>query len=214
MLRHRRRFALGTVAFLFVLRVGLAAADEAAEALRKQLEGKSPQERIDLLNGMVDDGNPTRDVYFQLGNAQFEAGNAQKAALAFEQAVAKDPTYFKAIMNLGLMYDEQQMFPKAIEAFEQAAQLDPKNPDVWSHMGNTYYAQGNHAKATELYQQALKLDPNAQHALYSLGVAFADAGIFREAVVYWGRVVKADPQSELGKNAAENVELVQKYLIP
>jgi len=214
MLRHRRRFGLVTVAFLFILQAGLAAADEAADAVRKQLEGKTPQEKVDLLNGIVDDGQPTKDVYFLLGNAHYELGNAQKAALAFEQAVAKDPTYFKAIMNLGLMYDEQQMFPKAIEAFEQAAQLDPKNPDVWSHMGNTYYAQSNHAKATELYGQALALDPNAQHALYSLGVAFADAGIFREAVVYWGRVVKSDPTSELGKNAAENLELVQKYLVP
>jgi cytochrome c-type biogenesis protein CcmH/NrfG len=112
------------------------------------------------------------------------------------------------------MYDEQQMFPKAIESFEQAAQLEPKNPDVWSHMGNTYYAQNNHAKATELYTKALQIDPNAQHALYSFGVAFADAGIFREAVDYWGRVVKVDAKSELGKNAAENLELVQKYLIP
>ncbi len=212
--RFRRLFALGTVAFLFVLQAGLVAADEAADAIRKQMEGKSAQERIDALSAIVDEGKATKDVYFLLGNAHYESGNAQKAALAFEQAVAKDPTYFKAIMNLGLMYDEQQMFPKAIESFEQAAQLEPKNPDVWSHMGNTYYAQSNHAKATELYSQALTLDPNAQHALYSLGVAFADAGIFREAVDYWGRVVKVDPASELGKNAAENVELVQKYLIP
>lgn len=209
--RLRRRFWLCAALFALVARADFAAADD---ALRAQLEGKNAQERIDLLNGIVDDGKPTRDVYFQLGNAYYESGNAPKAALAFEQAVAKDPTFFKAIMNLGLMYDEQQMFPKAIEAFEQAAQLEPNNPDVWSHMGNTYYAQNNHAKATELYSQALKLDPNAQHALYSFGVAFADAGIFREAVDYWGRVVKADPKSELGKNAAENLELVQKYLIP
>jgi tetratricopeptide (TPR) repeat protein len=204
-----RRFSLYAVVFTLI-----AGASSADDALRTQLEGKNAQERIDLLNGIVDDGKATKDVYFQLGNAHYESGNAQKAALAFEQAVALDATFFKAIMNLGLMYDEQQMFPKAIESFEQAAALDPKNPDVWSHMGNTYYAQSNHAKATELYRKALGLDANAQHALYSMGVAFADAGIFREAVEYWGRVVKADPQSELGKNAAENVELVQKYLIP
>jgi cytochrome c-type biogenesis protein CcmH/NrfG len=187
---------------------------QAADPLHAQLEGKSPQEKIDALNGIVDAGQATKEVWFQLGNAKFESGDTAGAATAFEKAVAMDSTYFKAVVNLGLMYDEQQNFSKAIETFEQAGRLEPNNPDVWSHMGNTYTTQGNYAKASELYRKALKLDPNAVHALYSMGVAFADAGIFREAVHYWTRVTELDPKGELGKNASENVELVKKYLIP
>lgn len=189
-----------------------AAKDE--DALAAALAGKSPQERVEYLNGIVEDGKASRDVYFQLGNARYESGDPAKAAIAFQQAVAMDSTFFKAIVNLGLMYDEQQMYPKAIEVFEQATHLQPDNPDVWSHMGNTYYAQNNFSKATELYRKAIALDPKATHAIYSFAVAFADAGLFREAVKYWQQVVQLDPQSEIGKNAAENVELVQKYLIP
>jgi len=191
-----------------------AAPADAADPLRAQLEGKSPQEKIDALNLMIDDGKATREVYFHLGNAKFESGDAAGAAGAFEKAVEMDSTYFKAIVNLGLMYDEQQNFTKAIETFEHASRLEPQNPDVWSHLGNTYTTQGNHAKAAELYRKALAIDPNAVHALYSMGVAFADAGIFREAVQYWTRVKELDPNGELGKNATENVELVKKYLIP
>jgi hypothetical protein len=47
-----------------------------------------------------------------------------------------------------------------------------------------------------------------------VGVAFADAGVFREAVKYWKKVVEADAKSEIGKNASENIQLLQKYLIP
>jgi hypothetical protein len=47
-----------------------------------------------------------------------------------------------------------------------------------------------------------------------MGVAFADAGLFREAVNYWKRVASIEPDSELGKSASENVELLQRYLIP
>ena len=184
------------------------------EALKAQLEGKNPQERIDILKAMVDEGTATKDAYFHLGNARYESGDAAGAAQAFEQAVAMDSTFFKAVVNLGLMYDEQANFPKAIESFEQATHLEPDNPDVWSHMGNTYYAQKEYSKATELYRKALKLQPDATHALYSLGVAFADAGMFREAVNYWKRVVELDKDGDLGKNARENVDLLQKYLIP
>jgi tetratricopeptide (TPR) repeat protein len=95
-----------------------------------------------------------------------------------------------------------------------AAKLEPKNPDVWANLGNSYYTQSQHAKAFEYYQKSLAIDPNSQSALYSMAVAFADAGIFREAVKFWDRVVQVDPKSEQGKNAAENIDLVKKYLIP
>jgi len=190
------------------------AAAAAEDPMRAQLEGKTAQQKIEFLNGMLDDGKPTKDVYFHLGNAKYETGDAAGAATAFEKAVAMDSTFFKAIVNLGLMYDEQQLFPKAIEAFEMAAKLEPKNPDVWANLGNSYYTQSQHAKAYEYYQKALAIDHNSQSALYSMAVAFADAGIFREAVKYWDHVVQVDPKSEQGKNAAENIDLVKKYLIP
>lgn len=219
--RCARRFARwgrGALAagFVVVATTALAADQKPADEdpWRKVLEGKSPQERVEYLAGVVEDGKATRDVYFHLGTARYEAGDPVRAAQAFQQAVAMDSTFFKAIVNLGLMYDEQQMYPKAIEEFERATRLQPDNPDVWSHMGNTYYAQNDYAKATELYRKALAIDPKATHALYSFAVAFADAGLFREAVKHWQLVVQIDPQSEVGKNAAENVELVQKYLIP
>jgi cytochrome c-type biogenesis protein CcmH/NrfG len=66
----------------------------------------------------------------------------------------------------------------------------------------------------ELYRKALSVQSEAPHALYSMGVAFADAGLFREAVNYWQRVALAEPNTDLGRSASENVELLQKYLIP
>jgi len=190
------------------------AAATAEDPLRAALDGKTAPQKIEYLNGMVEEGKATKDVYFHLGNAKYETGDAAGAATAFEKCVAMDSTFFKAIVNLGLMYDEQQLFPKAIEAFELAAKLEPKNPDVWANLGNSYYTQVQHPKAFEYYQKALALDPNSQSALYSMAVFFADAGIFREAVKYWQHVVDVDPKSEQGKNAAENIDLVKKYLIP
>lgn len=228
--RARRALGLGLAALVLAASPLAAAAkkdkdakrkDAAAETaaanmdpIRTALEDKTVAEKIEYLNGVVDEGKATREVWFHLGNARYESGDAAGAATAFEKAVAMDSTFFKALVNLGLMYDDQQNYSKAIEAFEAAATLEPGNPDVWSHMGNTYYSQNQYAKATELYRKALGLQPDATHALYSMGVAFADAGMFREAVNYWKRVIQLDPQGELGKNAGENVELVQKYLIP
>ncbi len=218
-MRLERNVAVRWVAALVICAVtGAAAADKQTPAdkdpLRAALEGKSPAEKIELLGQKIDAGDASKEAFFFLGNAKYESGDLAGAVAAFKKAVAIDSTFFKAVVNLGLMYDEQQNFAKAIETFEQATRLEPKNPDSWSHLGNAYYSQNNHAKATELYRKALALDPNSPQALYSMAVAFADAGIFREAVKYWERVAHVDAGGELGKNAAENIDLVKKYLIP
>lgn len=215
---HPKRWALAPKWILAALVVaGLAHpswGDDKAKTLAEQLEGQPPEEKVRLLKTMVDGGEGTKETYFYLGNAYYESNDLNRAIQAFEQALAIDPAYFKAAVNLALMYDEQERYPKAIEVFERAAEIEPENPDVWSHMGNTYYAQSNYPKAMDLYQKALDLDAKATHALYSIGVAFADAGIFREAVRYWTQVSQLEPESELGRSAAENVELLNKYLIP
>jgi tetratricopeptide (TPR) repeat protein len=184
------------------------------DAAMPELEGQPAKERVRLLRMKIDEGHPTKELYFQLGNAYYENGDLPGATSSFSKAIEMDPKYFKATVNLALMYDEQEKWTQALETFEQAAKLDPNNPDVWSHMGNTYYSQGQYGKATELYRKALKMKPDATHALYSMGVAFADAGIFREAVRYWSRVSQLEPDSDLGKAAKDNLELLQKYLVP
>ena len=205
-----RGWAMGTI-LLVAICCGTAAAQD---SFYETVKDKPAKERREALQIHIDEGNITKELYFHLGNAAYESGDPAGGATAFEKAVELDPTYFKAIVNMALMYDEMQNYPKAIEVFEQARTLQPENPEVWSHLGNTYYAQRKYPKAMELYRKALVFQPDAPHALYSMGVAFADAGLFREAVNYWSRVAKLEPDTELGKSAGENVELLQKYLIP
>ena len=209
---RRRLHGIGLCLGLLLLPLGGGAEDKTP--LQLELEGKEPRDRLVYLKQLVDEGKGTKEIYFHLGNAYYQTGDPKGAITAFGKAIELDPQYFKAMVNMALMYDEQEQYSQAIETLERAAEVDPKSPDVWSHMGNSYYAQGQHAQAMDLYRKALGLDPNAAHALYSIGVAFADAGIFREAVRYWSRVSELDPDSELGKNAAENVQLLQQYLVP
>ncbi len=208
-----RRLA-GFAAGCLLLGCWAAAAKETPSPIQKELEGKSPKESQVYLKQIVDDGKGSKEIYFYLGNAYYETGDIPGAITAFLQAVQIDSLYFKAMFNLALMYDEGENYIRAIETFERAARIEPSTPDVWSHMGNSYYAIGQHAKAMDLYRKAVSMDSTATHAYYSMGIAFADAGIFREAARYWGRVSQLEPDSQLGQNAAENVKLLQQYLIP
>jgi len=191
-----------------------AQTDPETQALLDEIKDKDATYRVRALKMQVDQGKSNKALWFHLGNAYYETNDISAAILAFDNAVQLDPNFFKALVNLALMYDENESWAKAIETFERAAEIEPDNPDVWSHLGNTYYAQNKFDDAMSHYRMALSVDENATHALYSIGIAFADAGIFREAVRYWTRVSQLEPDSELGRSASENVELLQKYLIP
>ena len=121
----RRGFALGR-------RLGQAQVGPKTEEekLRDRLEGKTPDQKIDILTKIIEDGKPDKYVYFHLGGAKYDKDDAKGAAEAFEQAVAMDTTFFKAIVNLGDTYDRLQEYPKAIETYERAAALQPDNADV------------------------------------------------------------------------------------
>ena len=56
------------------------------------------------------------------------------------------------------------------------------------------------------------IDPECAQAHYNLGLAFADAKIFGEALLEWKKVVEIDGDGDLGRTAAENVELIQTYM--
>jgi tetratricopeptide (TPR) repeat protein len=50
-------------------------------------------------------------------------------------------------LEVGLGYDDKQMWPKAIEAYTKALDLRPDNPRARFARGQDYYRQGDHAKA-------------------------------------------------------------------
>ena len=213
----RRGSMVALCASLFSLCVGVAAVPARGETVDEflaSIKEKPPAERIVALREYNESHKPTKETWFHLGNAHYEAGQQDDAVVAYEQALALDPNYFKALVNMALMLDDLRQYAKAIETLERAAKIDSTSADVWSHLGNTYYAQDKQAEGVNYYRKALRLNPDAAHALYSMGVAFADAGMFREAVKYWTRVSQIEPSTELGKSAAENVELLQRYLIP
>lgn len=188
---------------------------ESVDDFLASIRDKPPKERVEALRDYTDSHKKTtREVWFTLGNAYYETNDTGAAIGAFQKAIEIDPNYFKAMVNLALSYDTERQYDTAIEVFERAAAIDSTNADLWSHWGNTYYSKNEYGKGMAYYRKALALDPNAAHALYSIGVAFADAGMFREAVNYWTRVSQLEQDSELGRNAAENVELLLKYLVP
>jgi tetratricopeptide (TPR) repeat protein len=188
------------------------AGDAPESELAKRLDTQSPEDQLSLLRGLVAEGKYDADVYFYIGNSYFSLEHFDSAVVAYGQAIGQDSSYVKAWVNMGLAYDGQKQGQASRRAFEEALKVDPADVLALCHLGFSYFSKGDTDEAIRQYLKALEIDPNSAQGHYNLGLAFADTKVFREALVEWKMVVKLDPDGELGKAAAENVELIQTYM--
>lgn len=171
-----------------------------------------PERQLSYLEDLEAGGRRDAALYFHIGNAYYALEQLDSAVVYYGHALEVDSTDSKTWVNMGLAYDSQHQIEAARRSFEEALKVNSKDVLAICHLGFTYFSRGQVEKAIGYYQQALAIDPDCAQAHYNLGLAFADSKVFPEALREWQKVVELDPDGELGKTAAENVELIKTYM--
>src|ERR1700726_2457413 len=85
------------------------------------------------------------------------------------RAVALDPDFKEAWMNLGLVLLGRGGPHDALACQRQALRIDPDSADAYNNLGMVHYAQGNIAEAESCFRTALRLRPDHANATLNLG---------------------------------------------
>jgi tetratricopeptide (TPR) repeat protein len=215
MAKHKSKLTIECILILFLTVVLLASpamAEDPLSDLADRMEKLTPQEQITQLQEYIDSGINDARVHFFLGNAYFAIEQYDSAVVQYATAIEIDEKYAKAYVNMGTAYDTKGDFRRARDAYEKALAINPNDVLAYCHLGFNYYSNHEPDRAMELYAKALEIDPNSAQAHYNLGLAFANAKIFKEALLEWNKVIELDPDGQLGKIAAENVDLIETYM--
>lgn len=103
--------------------------DLAHEAALYRLEQGHFGEAVDRLNAIADtDADPT--TKFLLGKGYFGLELYDKAIAAYQQAVAADPEYYNAWIELGLTYEVQKNYIDAERVFSRLVDLGIANQQI------------------------------------------------------------------------------------
>lgn len=138
----------------------------------------------------------------------YDQGDRNRAEKQYRRALGLDPRNVAALVRLGTVLNESGKSEDALVQFDAALQIEPRRVDTLCRKGQALYAVKRHEDAVRLYMEAKKIDPKDQAPSYWLGIAFADAGIYREAIIEWSAVVALGKDSELGRAAAEGIEVL------
>jgi tetratricopeptide (TPR) repeat protein len=136
-------------------------------------------------------------------NMQLESYESlDRAILFFERAVALDPTYVRAYVELGHAYANKadylvlpELHERALAAFRRALERQPDSAPAWRQMGSTLLGLGRDDEALAAIRRALELAPEDPGALATMGRAlFIGQGRFRDAASYFERALERDPR--------------------
>lgn len=115
------------------------------------------------------------------GVSAYQAGQRVAARIAFEEALADDPSDARPLVFLGRLSREEGDLGQARRLLEQAVQRDPDYALAHRELASALLADGQPELARRFYVRALTIDPNDRLAQGFLGCALARLGRIDEA---------------------------------
>ncbi len=100
-------------------------------------------------------------IFFNLGHAWNEVGDAAGALQAYRRAVELRPDYAEAMTNLGIELMRQGRSDEALAWFQKALALGDTTPVLVSNIAAVYRNRGDIANAVRWYEKSLATEPTA-----------------------------------------------------
>src|SRR5204862_2465974 len=144
----------------------------------------------------------------RLGEAYEKQGAADKAAVAYEQALKLNPKLAIAITKVAqLNAGPLQNKDKALTYAKKARELAPADPQIAGILGKVAYDSGNFTWSYSLLQEAVRQRANDPSILHDLAWAAYSLGKVNEARDVMQKVLTNNPDSAQAADAKKFLAL-------
>ncbi len=134
----------------------------------------------------------------------YKAKEYDKAIESFQKAIAIDPGYAEAHLDLGLtymeMYEPGSEHPKdleysegAIQAFKKYIQLDPSNDKAKEYLINVCTLSHRMQDAIDFFMADYAKDPDNLHLVKMMATLYRMKGDMESAIEWYGKAAELDP---------------------
>lgn len=156
-----------------------------------QLNRVPEAERV--LAGMVERAPDQRTLNYQYAQVLTKLGRGSESKQYLERAVAVDPTFGPAIMQLLDMYQQESEWAKGAALLQPLIDEDPLNIEMQRQQAFFYLRAGDARNARDRFRALVQADPKDARSLFYLGEALNDLEEFAEAEGIFRKLLAADP---------------------
>jgi len=142
-----------------------------------------------------------------LGVLLLELRQPDLAVESFQRAMALDPGYADASLNLGTALAEMGGWQEAVPHYRRALALSTLTAEsvARQNLGLALYHLRRYPEAERELRFAISLDPSMDAAYYNLGLLLVSTGRPGEARAAFQRVQQTAPQTPLGQAASQQL---------
>lgn len=130
------------------------------------------------------------------GSSEMPSADALASMAAPQLAKLKsNPNDPDALIQLGNLYYDHQVFDKAIDYYTRGLEIRPDDVNARSDLGTAYWYLGKPESAIQEYQKSLKIDPKHANTLFNLGVVqWQGLKDPKAAIVTWKKLLELNPE--------------------
>lgn len=154
------------------------------------------EEAVGFFTQLVADHPFAKNAWYCLGCVYCWLSLFEKAADAYEYAIAIDKTFVQAYLGLSECYGHLGNIALAVQALRDTLDYTQDRPMVLYQIGRLYLQQGNYHTASTYFHDALKEDPAYSIAWNDLGRCSERLGYTDEAAGYYRRAIDLEPDSD------------------
>jgi protein O-GlcNAc transferase len=104
--------------------------------------------------------------YNSLGSVLVQKNELEKAEKYLHKALALEPEFSDAYVNLGHLANHLGHLEEAILCYERAIELEPECSEAWNGLGYSQHYMGENEKAEAYFLKAASLDPTKLDSYY------------------------------------------------
>ncbi len=130
---------------------------------------------------------------FLIGNVNMTQKKFGNAEIAYQKAIALNPSHPDSYNNLGEALGELKQFPRAIDAFTKAIALDPLLLKARYNQAVTYDRMKNFRYSEFVFRNLIKSYPKYSLGYDGLAVTLSKAGRAKEALAFHEKAIALTP---------------------
>lgn len=140
-----------------------------------------------------------------LAAAVAQKGMDGAAMALYQQALAIQPTFWRANVNLAYLYYAHGDYPEAARFFETACAADPTDGDQFLYFGMALMRMGQVTEAERAVRTAMLVRPGGKNYHLGLGMVLRGEGKLAEARDQTAAELADDPQNPQAKTLLDEI---------
>ena len=183
----------------FDFQLGRNSSAQPAKVVTLQVQSKPPLPDLGQVKpGAMDCQSDLAARYFSEGAGldEGDAGQQERAVVAYRQALVLDPSLVPALVNLANLHYARDELIEALALYERAIHLEPDCFEAYFNLGNIQHDLGRFGDARDCYQLAARLNPSHADTHFYLAVTLEKLGRSKDARPHWQVYQQLVPDGE------------------